>query len=90
VFTDVGFSTGSAGSRYVLRAKFSLEPLARGEFYNTRYLVDAVLLDTQTGAELVSWNAANRAAHPESQREANNRAVIDAVRAIAGDFSPLL
>lgn len=87
VFTDAGFRVGSVNSRCAVRVKFSLEPLSRGEFYNSRYTVDAVLLDTQTGAELLPWNSANRAAHPKSQSEADNRAVIDAVRAITGDFS---
>jgi hypothetical protein len=49
-----------------------------------------VLKDTQTGADLFTFNVTNREAHPGSQEEANNRAVIGAERKVSEEFPEIL
>jgi len=89
-FTDNGFRTGSAHSRFALTVKFSMEAAPQNKYYNTRYTVDAVLQDTQTGAELLTYNTADRESHPASQADANNRAILGALRAIEAEFPDML
>jgi hypothetical protein len=52
--------------------------------------VDAALVDTGTGAELFTFNIANRESHPASQEDADNRALIGAQRKITEDFPAAL
>jgi hypothetical protein len=89
-FTNNGFRTGSANSRFALIVKFSTEPIAKNQYFNTRYIVDAVLKDTQTGAELLTYNISDRESHPASQADANNRAIIGALNTIEEEFPALL
>ena len=89
-FTDMGFRTGNTNSRFALEVTLNLTPAAPGKYFNTRYTVDAVLKDTQTGAELFTYNAANRESHPANQEEADNRAVIGAIRKIEEEFPQTL
>ncbi|MDR2759960.1 MAG: LPP20 family lipoprotein [Spirochaetaceae bacterium] len=89
-FTAAGFKTGNRSSRFALEVAVTLAPVTLGKYFNTRYTVDAVLKDTQTGAELFTYNIANREAHPGSQTEADNRAIIGAERKITNDFSKIL
>jgi hypothetical protein len=89
-FTSQGFRTGGSSSRFVLAVKFSMETAPRQQYYNTRYTVDAVLKDMQTGAELLTYNAWDRESHPASQADADNRALIGALRAIEQEFPGIL
>jgi hypothetical protein len=89
-FTNEGFKTGNRNSRYALEVTVSIAPATQNRYYNTRYTVDALLKDTQTGADLFTFNITNREAHPGSQDEANNRAVIGAERKVSEDFPEVL
>jgi hypothetical protein len=89
-FTTAGFRTGNRSSRYALEATVSFAPAPQNRYFNTRYTVDAVLKDTQTGADLFTFNITNRESHPGSQDEANNRAVIGAERKVTEDFPEIL
>jgi hypothetical protein len=89
-FTAAGFRTGNRNSRFALEAAVIMTPAERGRYFNTRYTVDAVLLDTHTGAELFTYNAADRESHPASQADADNRAVIGAERRVAEEFPEIL
>jgi hypothetical protein len=90
VFTAAGFKTGSRNSRYVLEVTLSTAPAPKTAYFNTRYTVDAMLKDTQTGAELFSYNIANRESHPASQEDADNRGIIAVSRRIADEFPKAL
>jgi hypothetical protein len=85
-----GFKTGGRNSRFVLEAALSASPAPKTAYFNTRYTVDAALVDTGTGAELFTFNIANRESHPASQEDADNRALIGAQRKITEDFPPAL
>jgi hypothetical protein len=89
-FTAAGFSTGNRNSRFALEAAVIMAPTERGRYFNTRYTVDAVLRDIQTGAELFTYNTADRESHPASQGDADNRAVIGAERRIMEEFPEIL
>jgi hypothetical protein len=89
-FTTAGFRTGNRNSRFALEAAMTLDAAPQGRYFNTRYTVDAVLKDTRTGAELFTYNAANRESHPASQAEADNRAILGAERKIAAEFPEIL
>jgi hypothetical protein len=89
-FTGAGFRTGSRNSRYALEVTVTIAPASRNQYFNTRYTVEAVLKDTRTGAELFSYNAANRESHVTSQADADNRAVIGAERKITEEFPKVL
>jgi len=89
-FTDRGFRTGNRNSRFALEVKVSFETAPKNQYYNTRYTVDAILTDTQTGAELLTYNAADRESHPTSQADADNRAIIGAERTIEKEFPGVL
>jgi hypothetical protein len=89
-FTAAGFRTGNRNSRFALEAAVIMTPAARNRYFNTRYTVDAVLRDTQTGAELFTYNAASRESHPASQADADNRAIIGAERRITEEFPEIL
>jgi len=89
-FTDQGFRTGNSNSRYALEVKLTLEAAPQNQYFNTRYTVDAILKDTRTGTELLTYNAWDRESHPASQADADNRAVIGALRAIEGEFPGVL
>jgi hypothetical protein len=90
VFTAAGFRTGNRNSRYALEVTLSTAPAPKTAYFNTRYTVDAVLIDTQTGAELFTYNVANRESHPASQEDADNRVIIGVQRRIAGEFPTVL
>jgi len=85
-FTDQGFRTGNSNSRYALEAKLTLETAPKNQYYNTRYTVDAILKDTRTGTELLTYNAWDRESHTASQADADNRAILGALRAIEEQF----
>jgi len=85
-FTNQGFRTGNSNSRYALEVKLTLEAAPKNQYYNTRYTVDAILKDTQTGTELLTYNAYDRESHPASQADADNRAILGALKAIEGEF----
>jgi len=89
-FTDQGFRTGNRNSRFALEVKVSFETAPKNQYYNTRYTVDAILTDTQTGAELLTYNAADRESHPTGQADADNRAIIGALRTIEKEFPGVL
>jgi hypothetical protein len=89
-FTAAGFRTGNRNSRFALEAAVTMTPAARNMYFNTRYTVDAVLRDTLTGAELFTYNTANRESHTASQADADNRAIIGAERKIAEEFPEIL
>jgi hypothetical protein len=67
-----------------------MDPATQGRYFNTRYTVNAALKDTRMGTDLFTYSAANREAHPASQAEADNRAVIGAEREIAEEFPKAL
>jgi hypothetical protein len=48
------------------------------------------LVDTGTGAELFTFNIADRESHPASQEDADKRALIGAQRGIAENFPAVL
>jgi len=89
-FTGQGFRTGSANSRFALVVKFSMETAPKNQYYNTRYTVDAVLKDTQTGAELFTFNKSDRESHPAGQVDADNRAILGALKVIDAEFPAVL
>jgi hypothetical protein len=90
IFTAAGFRTGERNSRFVLEVALTMEPVTLGRYFNTRYTVNAVLKDTRTESDLFTYSAANREAHPASQTEADNRAVIGAERKIEEEFPEAL
>jgi hypothetical protein len=89
-FPGAGFRTGKGNSRFALDIVVTMIPAARNKYFNTRYTVDAVLKDTLTGAELFTYNASSREAHPASQEDANNRAIIGAERKVTEEFPGVL
>jgi hypothetical protein len=90
VFTTAGFRTGNRNSRFALEAAVTMAPAPQNRYFNTRYTIDVVLKDTRTGAELFTYNAANRESHIASQADADNRAAIGAERKIAEEFPGVL
>ncbi|MDR2020947.1 MAG: hypothetical protein LBQ14_09300 [Treponema sp.] len=84
--TAEGFKTGGRNSRFVVEAGLSSFPAPKTVYFNTRYAVDAVLVDTDTGAELFTFNITGRESHPASQEDADNRVLIGAQRKISEDF----
>jgi hypothetical protein len=90
VFTAAGFKTGNRNSRYALEVTLSTSPAPKTAYFNTRYTIDAILKDTQTGAELFTYNAANRESHPASQADADSRVIIGVQRSIEADFPTVL
>jgi hypothetical protein len=89
-FTGLGFRTGGSNSRFVLEVTVKFEPAPQNKYFNTRYTIGAVLRDTRNKSELLTYNIADRESHPSSQAEANNRAVIGAVRRIEEEFPGIL
>jgi len=85
-FTNAGFRTGNARSRYALAVTYSVESAAQGRYFNSRYTIDAVLQDTQTGAQILTYNFSDRASHPAGQSEAEARALTDAEKRIKEEF----
>jgi hypothetical protein len=90
IFTAAGFKTGNRNSRYALEVTLSTSPAPKTAYFNTRYTIDAALKDTQTGADLFTYNAANRESHPASQEDANNRVIIVVQRKISEEFPNIL
>ncbi|MCL1815924.1 MAG: LPP20 family lipoprotein [Treponema sp.] len=87
VLTRAGFRTGGSDSRYVLRARLSLDEAA---YPNTpykwiRYGVDASLIDVSTGTVLFPYNINGREGHT-SLSEAEARAVRAAEDRINEDY----
>ncbi|MDR1373673.1 MAG: LPP20 family lipoprotein [Treponema sp.] len=89
-FTSLGFRTGNRNSRFILEVMMAFTPAPRNIYFNTRYTVDAVLKDTQTGAELFSYNITDRESHSANQSDADNRALIGAERKITEEFPKIL
>jgi hypothetical protein len=90
VLTTEGFKTGGRNSRYVLEVTFSRSPAPKNTYFNTRYTVDAVLIDTGSGTELFTFNIADRESHTAGQEDADNRALLGAQRKISETFPPVL
>jgi hypothetical protein len=90
IFTDEGFKTGNRNSRYALEVTLVTAPAPKTAYFNTRYTLNAVLKDTKTGAELFTYNAANRESHPASQEDADGRMIIGVQRKITEEFPALL
>ncbi|MDR3356855.1 MAG: hypothetical protein LBO04_06670 [Spirochaetaceae bacterium] len=88
--TAWGFKTGGRASRYVLDVTFTRTAAPRNAFFNTRYTVDAALIDTSDQAELFTFNIADRESHTAGQEDADYRALIGATRKIAEAFPPVL
>jgi hypothetical protein len=88
--TAEGFKTGGRNSRFAIEVTMSASPAPRTAYFNTRYTVDAALIDTSTGAELFTFNIADRESHSAGQEEADNRALIGAQRKIAEGFPAAL
>jgi hypothetical protein len=85
-----GFKTGSRNSRFAVEATLSASPAPKTAYFNTRYTVDAALIDGSTGAEMFTFNIADRESHSASQEEADNRALIGAQRKITEKFPAAL
>ncbi|MDR0539098.1 MAG: LPP20 family lipoprotein [Spirochaetaceae bacterium] len=86
----LGLNTGNANARYTLDIDFRLHAAPQNKFYNTRYTLNAVLADSASGTALFTWNVADRQSHPASQQEADNRAILGALRKIEEEFPVLL
>jgi len=89
--SDVGFKTGGADSRYVLKASLSLSPveLPKNENKFTRYIVDARLTDTKRSAVLLPYNLNGREGHA-TMPEAENRAIRTVEQKIGADYKQVL
>ena len=81
---------GSQNSRFVLEVKINLENAPQGQYFNSRYTIEAVLKDTQTNAELLTYNISGREGHIASQADADNRAILIALRKIEEGFPVML
>jgi hypothetical protein len=89
-FTAAGFKTGNRNSRYALFVSYTAAPTPKSAYFNTRYTVNAVLVDTKTEAELFTYSASSRESHPAGQEQADSRAVIGALRKITDEFPAVL
>jgi hypothetical protein len=83
-----GFKTGGTGSRYALDGTLTLSEVVLKNNDNkfVRYIVDARLTDTATGAILMPYNVQGREGH-STVPEAENRALRAAEKKIAEDFN---
>ncbi|MDR0584135.1 MAG: LPP20 family lipoprotein [Treponema sp.] len=81
-----GFKTGGRSSRFAVEAALSTFPAPKTLYFNTRYTVDAALVDTSTGAELFTFNITGRESHPASQEDEDSRVLVGVRRKIAEDF----
>jgi hypothetical protein len=90
IFTAEGFQTGNRNSRYALEVTLVTTPAPKTVYYNTRYTLNAVLKDTETDAELFTYNVVNRESHPASQEDADSRVFIVVQRKIAAEFPGVL
>ncbi|MDR1389889.1 MAG: LPP20 family lipoprotein [Treponema sp.] len=83
-----GFRTGGNGSRYALAAALNLEEIeyADNPYKWIRYVIDASLVDTSSGAVLFPWNINGREGHV-SAAEAQNRAIQAAEKDIASKYA---
>jgi hypothetical protein len=88
--TAEGFKTGGRDSRFAIEAALSVFPAPKTVYFNTRYTVDAALMDMSTGAELFTFNFASRESHLSSQESADSRVLIGAQRKIAEEFPAAL
>jgi hypothetical protein len=88
--TAEGFKTGGRNSRFAVEVTLSFSPAPKTAYFNTRYTVDAALMDTAAGAELFVFNIADRESHPAGQEDADNRALIGAQRKITEQFPAAL
>ena len=85
--TKAGFRTGGSDSRYVLKGTLSLSEITyqNNPYKWIRYVVDANLIDTSTGAVLFPYNINDREGHT-SIAEAETRAVLSAENRISNDY----
>ncbi|MDR3172728.1 MAG: LPP20 family lipoprotein [Treponema sp.] len=90
IFTNEGFKLGNQNSRYTLEVTMALAEAPQNKFYNTRYTLNGILKDTQSGMELFSYNISNRESHTQSQEEADSRAYLGAERKIKAEFPGFL
>jgi hypothetical protein len=90
VLTAEGFRTGGRNSRFAVEVTLSFSPAPKTAYFNTRYTVDAALIDTSTGAELFVFNIADRESHPASQEDADSRVLVGAQRKITEQFPAAL
>ena len=82
-----GFVISGGGSRYVLQANLALEELhyeANPSVF-VRYAVDARMVDTAAGTEMLPYSITGREGH-QSLSEAENRAIRQAENKIAGEY----
>jgi len=88
-FAAAGYQTGGRSSRYVLTATLTLSPSSASNRAFASYVIDAALLDTESGAALFTYTLTGREGHRD-QAQANNRAVIVAEQKIAAGFPEAL
>jgi hypothetical protein len=91
ILSSAGFRTGGNDSRYVLKASFAMEELSylNNPYRWIRYVIDANLIDSSTGAVLFPYNINDREGHT-SLAEAENRAVRSAENAIKNNYMTVL
>jgi len=89
--SDLGFRSGPANSRYVIRVGVSVSPVDLPANPNkfVRIELSANLTDTAGGAVLLPWNFNSREGHA-SESEAENRAFLTAERRINSDYADIL
>jgi hypothetical protein len=85
--SELGFRSGPANSRYVLRSNVDLSPVDLPNNPNqfVRIVVTANLTDTTTGAVILPYNFNSREGHA-TVREAENRAFLAAERRIDSEY----
>jgi hypothetical protein len=84
--SGMGFRAGGGASRYAINAKLSLSPVVLNNPNKfTRYVVDAVLVDTAANLELFPFSCNGREGHA-TQAEANTRALRAAEAKIRDEF----
>ena len=85
--TRAGFRTGGSDSRYTLKVSLSLDEVTyqNNPYKWIRYVVDANLIDTSTGAILFPYNINDREGHTHIS-EAENRAVQSAEKRIGNEY----
>jgi hypothetical protein len=88
-FTDAGFRTGNARSRYVLQVTVSLSLFEGDRFVFSQYLVTADLVDTRDDTVLIPYKIEGREGH-RTQKDADVRAIRAAEGQIKEDFFKVL
>jgi hypothetical protein len=86
-----GLQSGGDGSRYVLEGRITFTPvdLQRSDSVYVRYVLEAALVDRQSGAVLLPYTVSGREGHL-TMAEAENRALGDTEGQIAGPWAAAL